>query len=151
MPEDRKIRPVGGLRNDQGGHQLFQKGLQVDEGQPQNRRGADKRFDGVALKPLQTCGFSPGEKVVVIYRPIFVWKFFFLHFFPVKRIPAQTIKRHLTLITSLVTSFPNCFRMPRCLYIDVIDTVSQEPKNKNSPKSAMVLESSTTSARWASD
>ena len=60
------------------------------------------------LENLQHPGFSPSEKVVVIYRPIFVWKdFFFVFRFPVKRIPAETMKRHLNhLITSLVTSFP---------------------------------------------
>lgn len=62
MPEDRKILPVFLAALDQGGHQLFQKGLQVDEGQPQNRRGADKWFDGVALKPLQTCGVFTWRK-----------------------------------------------------------------------------------------
>lgn len=110
---------------------------------------------GWPWNPSKLVGFSPGEKVVVIYRPIFVWKDFFVaFFFRVKRIPAQTIKRHLTLISSLVTSFPDCFRMPRCLSFVIRCNWHSEPrtwKQKNSPKCAMVLESSATSARWASD
>lgn len=88
MPEDRKIRPVGGLRWTKAAISYSRKAFKWTKGNHKTDEVPINGLMGWPWNPSKLVGFSPGEKVVVIYRPIFAWKVFLLHFFSCETNPS---------------------------------------------------------------